>query len=1337
LNLRSNIFLLLGIIALTSNLFGQTTAAPGTDEILDLSNGMQTGGDWGNGEHPSGRRTNPSILAEVDVPVIDVGYVGLGESSEAGEFLWNGHALGATLLYPLQRGSLGFSLQFSSLTAQSLNLGTRLHLGTSWARELPSGIQIGAGIHGGFGGANQTLDWSLGADLGISQRILLNTWAQEIFWGASLTSLGKELRPIAGSEPSISPFTLRGGVVLGLGNRDLVYFTPGLFLEFPSFQNLRVDLQTGMQFFDLLKVDLSWGIDVKQLQGSMDLRRPLYPTIGISLRLPTEDDRPREYKVDDYRTFGLSLAPWTSSQWGIGVNTILPLGTRDRTGPEIGNLPELPLHLSPNNDGVKDRIIITSEISDPSGVGKISFEIFDSNSRLVYSEIRTSASNDLHETTLSLDYFFGSFVDLQLSQPFTFSGRSNESSNLPDGEYSLIITGWDHLGNTNRALASPIIIDTTEPDLGIEQPGPEERIFSPNGDGNKDTYTFRLQGSIEPSWVGSIQNSSGLIVRHLDFSGASPEPFEWDGLDNRGQRVPDGVYELQITGTDFAGNSRTGEFTNLIVNTYIDPVRLQISRRAFSPNNDGVADQLLFNPEITRQQGVIDWKIEVLNSKTEIVRTLFGEGVPPESVVFDGNFANENQIPDGEYNAELSVTYQNGNVPRATSPQFSIDRVAPFALTALEWSIMSPGMGSTSSRDTMLFYQDTSDEELWEAQIRNSQNYTVFRTSWSNGAPNRFEWNGVNDETSSVPDGIFSYLLTSEDRAGNSFTTDPLFFSIDTSSAEYRIALNTRAFSPNSDGVRDLLEIGLTQQQKSVISAYTLSIVSETGQTKRSFTGGAVLPPRIVWDGKDSTGFPVPDGQYQISLKVRHNNGSEFDGEIGPILLDTEFPRLEVGLSSTVFSPNNDGNLETINLLGSSKTTETLIASIVDEKGQIIRSQSFNGTSASITWDGTDSIGNLAADGFYRYRLETTDSAGNYSQTETETFTLDTRVATAFVTLGSRGFSPNNDGRFETIEIGMFLNLLEGLESWELTIQNSQGYRVKNFSGEDAQESMTVKWDGIDNDGRITSGTYRAVFSARYQKGDSPESISQDFVLDREGPEVSLIAAPQPFSPDDDGVDDEIEFRIQAQDISGIAAWNLEIFDRTGSVFQQFGGRGIPPSSLFWDGIRDNGETVLAAEDYPYRLSLVDTFGNRSQVQGVVVTDIFVTRDGDKLYIQIANITFEPNSPILVTSADSAVGIRNSLILDRLVQLFDRYPSYRIRIEGHAVNVTGTEREQTQELVPLAEGRANSVKQALVNRGMNQNRISILGVGGANPLVPHTDRENRWKNRRVEFVLER
>ena len=62
-------------------------------------------------------------------------------------------------------------------------------------------------------------------------------------------------------------------------------------------------------------------------------------------------------------------------------------------------------------------------------------------------------------------------------------------------------------------------------------------------------------------------------------------------------------------------------------------------------------------------------------------------------------------------------------------------------------------------------------------------------------------------------------------------------------------------------------------------------------------------------------------------------------------------------------------------------------------------------------------------------------------------------------------------------------------------------------------------------------------------------------------------------------------------------------------------------------------------------------------------------------------------------------------------------------------------REQEEALIPLSKARAEAVKQALVKLGLDEARVATAGVGGAQPLVAFGDSVNRWKNRRVEFIL--
>ncbi len=51
--------------------------------------------------------------------------------------------------------------------------------------------------------------------------------------------------------------------------------------------------------------------------------------------------------------------------------------------------------------------------------------------------------------------------------------------------------------------------------------------------------------------------------------------------------------------------------------------------------------------------------------------------------------------------------------------------------------------------------------------------------------------------------------------------------------------------------------------------------------------------------------------------------------------------------------------------------------------------------------------------------------------------------------------------------------------------------------------------------------------------------------------------------------------------------------------------------------------------------------------------------------------------------------------------------------------------------------RADAIRDALVERGIEARRMTTVGIGGSQPVVPHGDLDNRWKNRRVEFILVR
>ena len=84
--------------------------------------------------------------------------------------------------------------------------------------------------------------------------------------------------------------------------------------------------------------------------------------------------------------------------------------------------------------------------------------------------------------------------------------------------------------------------------------------------------------------------------------------------------------------------------------------------------------------------------------------------------------------------------------------------------------------------------------------------------------------------------------------------------------------------------------------------------------------------------------------------------------------------------------------------------------------------------------------------------------------------------------------------------------------------------------------------------------------------------------------------------------------------------------------------------------------------------------------------------------------------------------------LDRLAELLDKRPTYRIYIAGHTDN-TGNQKLNEK----LSAERAESVRKYLEEKGIQSIRIKTEGFGSSRPVADNNTPEGRQKNRRVEF----
>lgn len=343
--------------------------------------------------------------------------------------------------------------------------------------------------------------------------------------------------------------------------------------------------------------------------------------------------------------------------------------------------------------------------------------------------------------------------------------------------------------------------------------------------------------------------------------------------------------------------------------------------------------------------------------------------------------------------------------------------------------------------------------------------------------------------------------------------------------------------------------------------------------------------------------------------------------------------------------------------------------------------------------------------------------------------------------LQSDAFSPNGDNFRDSLEFFAAIPVTTGLASWEMSLLNTNNQKVFIVRGTRAVPGM-FSWNGQGPNGtQVPEGVYRGRLTAFYASGTQVFGESVNFVLRREGLGGTVKVPAGYFSPDGDGINDTVAIAIEVPERWTVRSHQISIFDGQENLFETYVGQGPPPENFVWDGKNRQGQTVEGASIYKAVVETVDDLGLRSKFGAEIPTDVLVYRDGDKIKIRISSITFQPYSANY-TDVEPEQRDLNMRTLNRLVEILGRFPGYRIGIEGYAVQVywydttLGT-REQQQVLLPLSLARANAIRDALTARGIQASRMTTQGFGSLNPVVPNSDVQNRWKNRRVEFTLTR
>jgi hypothetical protein len=336
------------------------------------------------------------------------------------------------------------------------------------------------------------------------------------------------------------------------------------------------------------------------------------------------------------------------------------------------------------------------------------------------------------------------------------------------------------------------------------------------------------------------------------------------------------------------------------------------------------------------------------------------------------------------------------------------------------------------------------------------------------------------------------------------------------------------------------------------------------------------------------------------------------------------------------------------------------------------------------------------------------------------------------------GFSPTAETGQTSISFALLFANPEAVKSWKVNMASDMGI-LRTFGGNGTTLPTLISWDGRKASGEIApEGNYAATLSINYGRTyDASTSKSTSFILDSTRPTGTIGINPELYSPT--AASNTVTLTITgAKALARLESWTMDIYDPGWNLFKSFSGK-WPVNSVAWDGRGMNGDLVVSAEDYPVIVRFRDEFGNTGVAQTTVPIDLLVTKEGNGYRIDNSRVYFKDFTADYV-NVPADLASQNVVRLDQLAAQLKKFPAYKIHIVGHAVMVHWDDAalgkiEQDTVLVPLSKARAEAIKQAVVDRGVNPAMITTEGAGASDPLVPDSEFSNRWRNRRTAIFL--
>jgi outer membrane protein OmpA-like peptidoglycan-associated protein len=296
---------------------------------------------------------------------------------------------------------------------------------------------------------------------------------------------------------------------------------------------------------------------------------------------------------------------------------------------------------------------------------------------------------------------------------------------------------------------------------------------------------------------------------------------------------------------------------------------------------------------------------------------------------------------------------------------------------------------------------------------------------------------------------------------------------------DLRLHVVVNPFSPNGDGRQDrTILVGRVESERLRIARWVINIL-QGDRLFRSFRGGKRLSHNLEWDGTDEKGKILPDGTYDVLLRVFDEAGLEVSAITQPVVIRTKVEPIKISAPSlvTLTGDRQQDKPVVISIPKIPHSSDWRLV-IYDPGNRKALDRGANSeVPDKIAWAPRVS-GHVASSGKYRVVLTYRDEAGLKGTAETELkigyaeFSVDLKATPLLFRPGKNqgegvAFAPEIQGNLK-------------IAWWRITLYEDKQERILRQLEGEAFPPASIFWDGKDRDGKDVLGgkIIRAVFTA-------------------------------------------------------------------------------------------------------------------------------------------------------------------------------------------------------------------------------------------------------------------